>query len=431
MILQAAIHIGSSMVCTVIGCAEKNGSQSPVKIMAVGVAHTDAFRGGQINYRNHLSSAVLKSLQEATAMSNVDVHEPLLSFATPLMTTQIVSQKVQVASEDQRITAQDLHQAQLLNEQMLVAEDRVALQQCRLITYLDTGEEARDCIGLRSSTIDVFSCVMSVPNNSRQQLIDTVVGDNDKVAVTNTVFDGVAGAYYALTDHEKRQGVCYVDIGAAMTKVCVYNDGLLVFSECFDVGGETVDLDIAKECGIALHDADGFKRQEGTLTSDKYSMSSHVTYKKGTKNEKTMLRYVLNRVIEARYQSIFDMIFARLREADLYDRIDAGVVLAGGGARMDGLVGFLRARFDMPARMITTNPRLSVSTHLSDDNIKLLKQHLKDNTLHSAFGALLYAFSDEFAYEQETKLLVNRQYGWKDRLCDRLIGILSYLEKKF
>ncbi|OOS22615.1 cell division protein FtsA [Moraxella pluranimalium] len=398
--LQAVMHISSSAVCTVIGQFENTQEGARPKIIAVGLTHTDAFMQGQIVNREHLLSAVHKSLQEATDMAGVRIYNPLISFSTPLMTSDNDMRTVDVMHESGLIEAQDVHLAQQLIEDDLARQDRTLLQCCQQMVMLDTDEQVQDAIGLRSKQIHVYNHVMSLPASTHQQILDLI--QDDEITDRTTVFDGVAGAHYALTNNEKQQGVCYIDIGLSMTKICVYHEGVLIYSDCIAVGGRTVDLDIAKECGIALDDTESFKRQEGTLNAERYSLGSHVIYKKGTKHEKTMLRRELNQVIEARYYGIFSEVFDRLTKANLFHALDAGVVLAGGACQMDGLTGFIRTNFGIPVRRIAKPTNIHFDPkHLSDDTIKSLKKHLEDNTLHSAIGLFLFSGSEQFARDQQ------------------------------
>lgn len=427
MNLQAAIHISSSAVCTVIGDIEKNGDKSRLKIIAVGLAHTDAFHQGQIVYREHLIPAIHKSMQEAMDMSHTQILNPLISFATPLMVSGNWIKRVEVKSDECIVEAEDLYRAyQQINDDLL-QEQRAILQRCQQIVYLDNDEQVRDVVGLRSKNIDVACHVMSVPINTRQQMVDLFQDQN--IACDTMIFDGVAGAAYALNENEKRQGVCYVDIGTTMTKVCVYHDGLLLFTDCLPIGGELVDMDIAKECGVDLQDAASFKRQEGTLNGDKYHLGAHVIYKKYTKNEKTMLRCELNQVIQARYYEIFAQIVNRLRKNNLLAAIDAGIVLAGGGSQMDGLEGFVRSKFGIPTRLVTKNARIRLDPTLSDDNIKVLKKHLEDNTLHSAIGTLLYAESEQFARDQQAQWIAQPSNSWFANLLRNISLLLDKIKK--
>lgn len=409
MTLQVVIHISSTAVCTAVGQFETKGAEKYLKIAAVGLAHTDAYFGGRVGNREHLLSAIHKSVREASDMAGLQIISSALCIASPVMQMQNMQQAIKIDSPDRSVTSEHIHAANQAMAAKIAAEDRAAFQICRQLIFLDD-YFVQDAKGLMTDEISVASHVIDMPAHQLKQMIGLVEQDDLRVDVG--IFDGVAGAEYALSQEEKQAGVCFIDIGAGTTKVCIYKDGVLIYSRCLEMGGVTVDMDIAKECGIALSDADSFKRQEGTLNRRKYSPGAVVTYKKHTKHEKTMLRRELNQVIEARYRRLFDELIGDIDESLLVS-LDAGIVLAGGGAMMDGLLDFARDQLGIKARMITGNPYIKLDPeHLTDDNIKLLNKHLSDNTLHTAIGALLFMGSTQFAQDQQIEEMQVAKQNW-------------------
>lgn len=400
MTLQAVIHISSTAVCTVVGYFETKGLEKHLRVSAVGLAHTDAFFGGRVDHREYLLSAIHKSVREASDMAGLQIISPALCMASPMMNMQNMSNEVHIDTADRMVTPEHIRQATQAMSDKIISQDRAPFQMNRQLIFLED-YHVQDAKGLMTDKICVASHVIDMPTNQLKQMISLV--EQDDLQVASCLFDGIAGAEYALSEDEKQAGVCFIDIGAGMTKVCIYKDGILIYSHCLDMGGVTVDMDIAKECGISLADTDSFKRQEGTLNRHKYSSGAVVTYKRHTKHEKTMLRRELNQVIEARYRKLFDKVIDEI-DASLLVSLDAGIVLAGGGSSMDGLLDFTRNHIGMKVRLITNNPRVKLDPErLSDDNIKLLNKHLCDNTLHTAIGALLFMGSAQYARDQQTQ----------------------------
>ena len=333
-------------------------------------------------------------------MAGLQIISPVLCMASAMMNMQNMSNEVNIDTADRMVTPEHIRQATQAMSDQIISQDRAPFQMNRQLIFLED-YHVQDAKGLMTDKICVASHVIDMPTNQLKQMISLV--EQDDLQVASCLFDGIAGAEYALSEDEKQAGVCFIDIGAGMTKVCIYKDGILIYSHCLDMGGVTVDMDIAKECGILLTDADSFKRQEGTLNRHKYSSGAVVTYKRHTKHEKTMLRRELNQVIEARYRKLFDKVIDEI-DASLLVSLDAGIVLAGGGSSMDGLLDFTRNHIGMKVRLITNNPRVKLDPErLSDDNIKLLNKHLCDNTLHTAIGALLFMGSAQYARDQQTQ----------------------------
>lgn len=409
MTLQAVIHISSTAVCTAVGHFETKGLEKHLKVSAVGLAHTDAFFGGRVDNREHLLSAIHKSVREASDMAGLQIISPVLCMASPMMSMQNMSHEVIIDTADRMVMPEHIHQATQAMSSQIASQDRAPFQMNRQLIFLED-YHVQDAKGLMTDKICVASHVIDMPTTQLNQMISLV--EQDDLHVESCLFDGIAGAEYALSEDEKQAGVCFIDIGAGMTKVCIYKDGVLIYSHCLDMGGVTVDMDIAKECGIALADTDSFKRQEGTLNRNKYSPGAVVTYKRHTKHEKTMLRRELNQVIEARYRKLLDKVIDAI-DASLLVSLDAGIVLAGGGSSMDGLLDFARNHIGMKARLITNNPRVKLDpARLSDDNIKLLNKHLSDNTLHTAIGALLFVGSAQYARDQQTQEVDEIDNSW-------------------
>lgn len=397
--LQVALHLSSTAVYTVLGYAVGTPDNPKVKIVSVGLAHTDAFAGGKIDHREHLLSAIHKSLQEASNMAGVQIHDVCLSFASTLMIAKNETQAVLLNTDGEHsaVRYSDLYHAKELINHKWRAEGYAPLQSCQLIAYLDgIKQEISNPVGMHASTIEVVNHVMALPVSYHTQVVD-VVRSSGEIGIGATLFDGVVSAEYALTAEEKKQAVCFIDIGHGTTKVCIYMSNKLIFSDCLDVGGHMVTLDISAELGLSISESNSLKHQYGTLMLDPSKRATFITLKRRTGGEVTISLRRLSEIITARYVSIFDLINQRLMTDGLLDLMSSGVVLAGGGCQIDGLVSFIARSWGVPVRMMTVNPNVSICPeNLTDDNIVLLNSYLKDNKLHSAIGSLLYQNSEQF-----------------------------------
>lgn len=428
--LQVALHLSSTAVYTVVGYATGTPEQPKIKVSAVGLARTDAFIGGKIERREHLLSAIHKSLQEASDMAGVNIHEVCLSFTSPLMTSMNDIEVVNLHKSEINATVQqsDLYHAKELIADKLRDEDYTLLQSCQQLTYLDGTQEVKDPIGMYADKISVANHVMALPANYYIQVLDVVSATG--VSVGATLFDGVVSAEYALSKEEKDRGVCFIDIGLGTTNICVYRNGLLLFSDCLDVGGQTVTFDISTELGLSVFEAESLKCQQGTVRLDPAKRASFVTLKRRLGGESTVSLRRLSSVIVARYDDIFMRISKRLDDLNLSSLIEAGVVLAGGGSQMDGLSYFVARQWGTQVRIINTNGYVSICPkNLTDDNIKLINGYLKDNKLHSVIGSLLYQNSEQFIKDSYGEVLV--QDGLTNKVSEGWQNFTNRIKKWF
>ncbi|WP_432480919.1 cell division protein FtsA [Moraxella sp. ZY200743] len=427
--LQVALHLSSSAVHTVVGYATGTPENPKIKISAVGLANTDAFAAGKIERREYLISAIHKSLQEASDMAGVQIHEVCLSLSTPLMISMNDTQTVVMNTSSTQTTVRqsDMHRAKELVRDKLRAEGCEIFQLCQIVTYLDGTHEVKDPVNMYANKIDVVNHVMALPASYHHQVSSVI--DASGIAIGDTLFDGLVSAEYALTKDEKKQGVCFIDIGQETTKVCVYYDGAVIFSECLDVGGQTVTYDISVELGLTTQESESLKCQQGTLILDPSKRASFINVKRRTGGEATVSLRHLNNIITARYENIFTHINKALETRSMSNMLGMGVVLAGGGCQIDGMAHFLGRYWGVPVRMMTTNSNISICPKtLSDEKIQLINEYLKNNKLHSVLGSLLYQNSEQFMKDSYTEMKVDD--GLANKVSDGWQAVVNWLKDK-
>ncbi|MDO5050905.1 MAG: cell division protein FtsA [Moraxella equi] len=413
--IHAVIHLSSTAVYTVVGYFDVHHKKT--QIMGLGLAKTDAFFGGQIVNREHLLSAIHKSLREAIDMAGVQVSYVGLSFASPAMMGEngiqdkiITGQNPTGDTLGRKISHDDVRD--ILNDAKvgLAQKGHKDVQLCQQRFWLDDDQSGKDVVGMLAHKLTVGYHLISVPSMFYAQIKDLMVSNN--LEVHPMFFDGVTSSEYALSGDEKQRGVCFIDIGAALTKVCLYQEGMLLYTRCLPVGGQLVDMDIASTLGLTLLEAESLKKHHGSANASKQSKSDFITLKKRHHDsELTVHLYKLASIIEARYLALLHEIFDELTAKGLDQFMDMGVVLAGGGADMRDLPSLIERQFGVSVRQMDINPKVAVHTELlSDDDIGLLKTHLSDPKLHSIIGALMYYQSEQYARDERG------QFGDLDRV---------------
>lgn len=421
--IRAVIHLSSTAVYTAVGYFDDHHKKT--KIMAVGIANTDAFFGGQIINRQHLLSAIHRSVRDAMDMAGLELFDVGLSFANAGMKSFNAVEDAYVMGDGthhpagQLISSEDIRSALERTKFALTGKHQSALQLCVQFVSLDGKQLVEDAVGMRANQISIGYHMMSVPTVYYEHMVDLLHSSN--LEVYPTLFDGVASAEYTLTDEEKEQGVCFIDIGAGTTSVCLYNKGILLYSQCIDVGGQLVDMDIASELRISVLEAESLKKQHGSAFAHNRPKGEFITLKKRSGGELTVNVYELASIIEARYQELLGRVFGGIAEAGLSDFMESGVVLAGGASQMTDLPTLIKQTFNVNVRTITVNKSVDVCVkHLSDDNIKLLRNHLKDAKLHSVIGALMYQFSERYRQDERHLYGETQPVGFFGRLLQRL-----------
>jgi cell division protein FtsA len=293
--------------------------------------------------------------------------------------------------------------------------------------YVDDQEAmVDDAIGMYANKISVMYHLMMMPVASRQN-IQKLLQECD-VSVDHVLFDAVSTAEYSLMPLEREQGVCIVDIGASTTSVCVYKENKLIFTGCIAQGSLMVTMDISAEMNISMVEAEKLKKRHGTVDVSSIDPGQFIMVRPvGSTDEITVNVHNLAEIIAARYVEIFKAVFGEVIDAGLFDYLDRGVVLAGGGSAIRGIIPFTKKLLNMPVYLTNPHDAISAYHHNEDEIFKRLSSEVNERELQTAFGALLYSQSDQFRYSEKSSpdaLTQSKVTGLMQRLNNVLKRVL-------
>ena len=158
------------------------------------------------------------------------------------------------------------------------------------------------------------------------------------LAVEETVFEALAGAYAALYPEERSRGVALLDVGLHSSDLVVYDGDALLLAASLPVSADHLTRDIAAIFKVTYEDAECLKQQYGCallgLTSD--SSLIEVPSPEG-RPPREARRSELNEILEARAEELFLYVRAELQRVGMERNLLEGIVLTGGGAFLNGM----------------------------------------------------------------------------------------------
>ena len=217
--------------------------------------------------------------------------------------------------------------------------------------------------------------------------------------INDIVLEPVASGLAVLTADERKLGVCLIDIGGGTTDVAIYTKGEIINTKIIPVAGDHVSNDIAKILRTPPNCAEDIKLRYG-CTKGHVKNSSEMIEAHALSDDRPAINYkrqALADIIEARYQEIFELALQHIRKNFKQDVI-AGIVLTGGGSKLEGVSELAEEIFNMPVRV-------GVPQRLQTGN-------LMDPIYATSYGLLLYA-KDLAMHAESNKLEFNRlKTGW-------------------
>jgi cell division protein FtsA len=207
--------------------------------------------------------------------------------------------------------------------------------------------------GMLGSRLEADFQVISVPlmtlNNTTRCI------NKCGMEVAGFVLEPLASGAAVLSREEKEAGVALVDIGGGTTDLSIYSEGILRHSAIIPLGGKIITKDIKEGCNVLFEQAEDLKLKYGCAVAELIEDNTIITIAghKG-RDAKEISQRNLSRIIQARMEEILEYVDEEILQSGYNDKLTCGIVLTGGGAKLDeietltSLVTGLSARVGHP-----------------------------------------------------------------------------------
>lgn len=207
-------------------------------------------------------------------------------------------------------------------------------------TYFVNKSETKSPIGMIGSSIrtvfDLIACRPAIKRN-----ITRVLNDKLNLDICGYVVTPIAVADLILSPEEKRLGCMLVDLGAETTTISIYKNACLIYLATIPMGSRNITRDITS-LNVLEERAEEIKITSGNaLNSDKASNLNIGGIKYSD----------LAKIVEWRSEEIVTNIIQQVTYAGLsLDQLPAGIVVIGGGFKLNGMVQLLERQSNMQVR---------------------------------------------------------------------------------
>lgn len=344
--ISVGIDIGNTKVITCVGKIE-NGV---IDIIGVGKSTNQGIRKGVIVDIEETVSAISASLEEAERMAGIGISGATIGISGPFIESEQSRGVIAVSRQDGEISEEDVARVIEAARAIPSRPNREVLHVLPLYFIVDGTETIKDPIGMLGIRLEVNANIITASSNAVKSIIRAV--EQSGVSIDNIVFSPLATAKMLLTKRQMEIGVMVVDIGASTTSYAVYEEGELATCGVVPVGSMHITNDIAIGLRTNIDVAEIVKTKYGYAQPDKVGEKEEIDLAKLDKNEteKASLKYV-SEIVEARLNEIFLIIKDNLVRANCNTSLPAGVIITGGGAKIDGIVEMAKETMRLPAQI--------------------------------------------------------------------------------
>ena len=385
------LDIGSTKTCALL--AEMENEQ--IRFLALGAAESKGLRKGLIVNLDSAVSSIRRAVEEAESVANVPVESAVIGVAGSHVRGVNSRGGIPLGPRARDIEREDVRHAIDTARNIALPGDREVLHVLPHEFIVDAQDGIRDPVGMVGQRLEANVHIVTSLVAATQNLV--TAANKAGILINDTVLEPLASAEACLTQDERDLGCCLLDIGGGTTELIVYGGGVVRHTGAVAIGGDHFTNDLAVGLRTPIPEAERIKRHHGCAAERLLHNDGAIEIASvGDRPPRTIFSRMLTEIIEPRAQELLTLIAEDLRRAGLDRQIPAGFVMAGGGARLNGLLELTEEEFRLPARIAEPRGMLE------------LPEQVGQPEYATAVGLVLYAAKARKAAAQRPGNLVSK-----------------------
>ena len=339
------LDIGTSKVVALVGEVRQDGT---VEMVGMGSHPSHGLKRGVVVNIESTVQSIQRAIEEAELMANCQIQSVSVGIAGGHVRS--LNSHGIVPIRDSEVSEADIERVLEAAKAVPIPSDQRILHVLAQEYVIDGQEGIHEPIGMSGVRLEARVHIVTGAESATQNIIKCVRRcglDYDDI-----ILQPLASSLAVLTEDEKELGVCLVDIGGGTTDIAVFVGGAIHHSAVIPIAGEQVTNDIAVALRTPPHHAEDLKIRHGCALTQLANANETIEVPSmGDRPPRRLERQTLANVIEPRYEELFGLVHAELKRSGYENMIAAGVVLTGGGARMEGATELAEEVFSMPVRL--------------------------------------------------------------------------------
>jgi cell division protein FtsA len=369
----AGLDAGSERVRLVV-CLLEDGR---LRLVGRGDVPSAGWVKSRIADQGAVTETMLAVLREAEASAGISLESVVVGVGGHLV-RGANCRGILEFGHPREITQQDVNRVIDRARRVQLQEDRMVLQLFPQDFVVEHHPGHRDPRRMMASQLEVNVHLITASIQEHTCLLSAV--HQAHLSVEETVFEALAACYAAVLPEDRREGIAVVDIGAHSADLVVYYGDSLQLASTIPIGGDHFTRDVASGLRIGYDEALMLKVQYGSATSEYTSDNSYVEISgSGTREPREAPRRLLNQILEARAQELFEHVYRELARVGMERALIGGVVLTGGGANLSDLC-------DTAERVLGCQARKGLTIGIRD-----WPEEPDDSTWTTAAGLAMYS----------------------------------------
>ena len=343
------LDIGSTAIRLVAASRSENPEQ-PLHIIGAAAVPAQGINRGVISSIEDAVSSISACLEKTERMIGSEIRDVWVGISGPHIISQESRGVIAVARSDGEITEDDVERAVEAARTVATPPNYEILHVIPKSFTVDGQVGIKDPIGMSGVRLEVDAQIIQGLSSQIKNLTKAVYRPG--LEINDLVLSILATSEAVISNRQKELGAAVIDIGGSTTKVIVFEEGDILHTAVLPVGSDHITSDIAIGLRISIDTAEKIKLEFGCAIADSIGKRDEIDLGEleGTESNFVSKKYVAE-IIQARIEEILDKIDNELKKIDRSGKLPAGVVLTGGGSKLQGLVDLTKKKLRLPATL--------------------------------------------------------------------------------
>ena len=343
--LIIGLDIGTSKVVAMVG---EFSSDNKVEVVGLGSHPSRGLKRGVVVNIESTVQSIQRAIEEAELMAGCQINSVYAGISGGHIRS--LNSHGVVPIKDGEVTHGDVEHVMEAARAVAIPSDQQIIHILAQEFIIDGQEGIVDPIGMSGVRLEAKVHMVTGAVSAVQNIEKCV--RRCGLEVDEVILQQLASSFSVLTEEEKELGVCLCDIGGGTTDIAVFLNGAIHHSAVIPIAGDQATKDIAIALRTPSHHAEDIKiRYACALTQLANPEEMIEVPSVGDRPPRRLTRQTLAEVIEPRYEELFTLISSELKRSGFEEVVAAGIVLTGGGAKMEGVIELAEEVFHMPVRV--------------------------------------------------------------------------------
>ncbi len=339
------IDLGTNTIKIVVSELDDNNS---IKILGVGTSKAEGLRNGYIVDMPSTVKSISRALDNVVKNSRLRPDKAYLSIGGISLSGLNANGTAYIRHSDSIITEQDFNNSLSDASKKLANKltNKKIIHDIPIKTSIDDEVALCNPIGMQGSKLESKVLIVNALESHIDDFVSAV--EDTGVEVVDVTAAPLAASFSSITTPQKMQGCMLLDIGAESTDIIIFENNMPIFLKVLPIGSNDITNALAIGLKVSIEEAEQIKK--GSLVGTKYTETT------------------INKIISKSLTNLFQEIKSILRELDNNTMLPSGILITGGGSRLNNIEDLIKTNLKLPTKVvyadekqIVGNPEFTVS----------------------------------------------------------------------